>query len=132
MDMEVYFPGNKKVYADYKGFTVQTDQPAGAGGDGTALAPFDLFLVSLGTCAGIFVLQFMQQRGLSTDGAGLVLRIAERDPETHLIRRIQLEIKLPADFPEKYREAIVRTAELCTVKRHMDSPPAFEVYTTTA
>ena len=132
MDMEVYFPGNKKVYANYKGFTVETDQPVGAGGDGTALAPFDLFLVSLGTCAGIFVLQFMQQRNLPTEGAGLVMRIAERDPESHLITKIQLEIKLPADFPEKYRDAIIRSAELCTVKRHLDRPPAFEVYTTTA
>ena len=132
MDMEVYFPGNKKVYASYKGFTVETDQPAGAGGDGTALAPFDLFLVSLGTCAGIFVLQFMQQRNLSTDGAGLTMRIVERDPESHLITKIDLEIKLPADFPEKYREAIIRTAELCTVKRHIERPPAFNVYTTTA
>ena len=105
MDMEVYFPGNKKVYANYKGFTVETDQPVGAGGDGTALAPFDFFLVSLGTCAGIFVLQFMQQRNLSTEGAGLAMRIAERDPESHLITKIQLEIKLPADFPEKYRDA---------------------------
>ncbi len=132
MDMEVYFPGNKKVYANYKGFTVETDQPVGAGGDGTALAPFDFFLVSLGTCAGIFVLQFMQQRNLSTEGAGLAMRIAERDPESHLITKIQLEIKLPADFPEKYRDAVIRSAELCTVKRHLDRPPAFEVYTTTA
>ena len=62
MDMEVYFTGNKKVAADYKGFTVETDQPVAGGGDGTALSPFDLFLVSLGTCAGFFVLQFMQQR----------------------------------------------------------------------
>ncbi len=131
MDMEVYFPGNKKVYANYKGFTIETDQPVGAGGDGTALAPFDLFLVSLGTCAGIFVLGFLQQRGLPSEGAGLAMRIVERDPETHLISKIQLEIKLPADFPEKYRDAIIRTAELCTVKRHLERPPAFEVYTTT-
>jgi len=130
--MEVYFPGNKKVFANYKGFTIETDQPADSGGDDSAPAPFDLFLASLGTCAGIYVLGFLQKRKLPTEGAGLVMRITERDPETRLIKKIELEIKLPADFPEKYRDAVIRTAELCAVKRHLDQPPAFDVFTTTA
>ena len=100
MDMEVYFPGNKKVHARYKGFVVETDQPTGAGGDGTAPGPFDLFLISIGTCAGFYVLSFLQERDLPTEGAGLVLR-TERDRETKLITKISLEIKLPAGFPEK-------------------------------
>jgi ribosomal protein S12 methylthiotransferase accessory factor len=129
MDMEVYFPGNKKVYARYKGFVIETDQPVNAGGDNTAPAPFDLFLVSIGTCAGIFVLSFLQQRGLSTEGAGVYMS-REVDPETHLVSKIILEVKLPADFPEKYRDAIVRAAEQCTVKRHLDNPPAFETFAT--
>ncbi len=130
MDMEVYFPGNKKVHARYKGFVVETDQPTGAGGDGTAPGPFDLFLISIGTCAGFYVLSFLQERDLPTEGAGLVLR-TERDRETKLITKISLEIKLPAGFPEKYRDAVIRAAEHCTVKRHLDHPPAFETYTTT-
>ncbi|MCE5255049.1 MAG: OsmC family protein [Actinomycetia bacterium] len=129
MDMEVYFPGNKKVYARYKGFVIETDQPARAGGDESAPAPFDLFLASIGTCAGIYVLSFLEQRGLSTDGAGIVLR-QERDPDTKLVSKISLEIKLPADFPEKYRDAVIRAADMCAVKRHLDNPPVFETYTT--
>lgn len=129
MDMEIFFPGNKKVYARYKGFVIETDQPVSAGGDNTAPAPFDLFLVSIGTCAGIFVLSFLQQRGLSTEGAGVLLS-REVDPVTHLVSKIILEIRLPADFPEKYRDAIVRAVEQCTVKRHLEKPPTFETYTT--
>jgi putative redox protein len=129
MDMEITFPGNKKVNANYKGFTIETDQPVGAGGDGTAPAPFDLFLASLGTCAGIYVLQFMQQRGLNTEGAGLLMDM-ERDPETHLVSKVKMELKLPADFPEKYTAAAMRAAELCAVKRHLDQPPAFEISAT--
>jgi putative redox protein len=131
MDMEVYFPGNKRVHARYKGFVIETDQSAHGGGDGTAPAPFDLFLTSIGTCAGIFVLAFMQQRGLSTEEAGITLR-TEHDREAGLISKISIEIKLPADFPEKYRDAVVRAAEQCTVKRHLDHPPVFETYTTMA
>jgi ribosomal protein S12 methylthiotransferase accessory factor len=129
MDMEVFFPGNKRVYVRYKGFVIETDQPVHSGGDDSAPAPFDLFLASLASCAGIYVLSFLEQRGLSTEGAGIVLR-QERDPETKLVSKISLEIKLPADFPVKYRDAVMRAAEACAVKRHLDNPPAFETYTT--
>ena len=129
MDMEVFFPGNKKVHVRYKDFVIETDQPVKAGGDGSAPTPFDLFLASLAACAGIYVLSFLQQRDLPTDGAGLVLR-QERDPETKMVRKISLEIKLPADFPEKYREAVIRAADQCAVKRHIDNPPVFETYVT--
>jgi ribosomal protein S12 methylthiotransferase accessory factor len=126
MEFEVYFPGNKRVYADFGGFTVETDQPLTGGGDGSAPAPFDLFLASLATCAGIFVLGFMQQRRLSTEGTRIRMR-THHDPEKHLVAKIDLDIDLPADFPEHYREAVIRAAELCTVKRHLADPPAFAV-----
>ncbi len=129
MDMEVYFPGGKKVYARYKGFTVETDQPVEDGGDNSAPAPFDLFLLSIGTCAGFYVLRFLQQRELNTEGAGVVLR-REVDQTSHLTTKIYLEIKLPEGFPEKYREAVVRAAETSAVKRALENPPVFETSVT--
>jgi putative redox protein len=126
MDMQISFPGGKRVNADFDGFTVETDQPVKGGGDNSAPAPFDLFLASLGTCAGIFVLGFLQQRNLNTEGAGLVMR-THSNPERHLVDNIEIDIQLPADFPEQYRDAIIRAAELCTVKRHLAEPPAFAV-----
>ncbi len=100
-----------------------------SGGDNSAPAPFDLFLLSIGTCAGYYVLSFLQQRGLSTDGAGIVLR-REVDQDSHLPSKISLEIRLPGDFPEKYRDAVVRAAEQCAVKRALENPPAFETFAT--
>ena len=128
MGMDVYFPGGKRVYADYKGFTVETDQPAMGGGDGSAPAPFDLFLASIGTCAGIYALGFMQQRDIDPDGARLAMR-THADPERGMIGRIELELTLPAGFPEKYRSAIVNAMNLCAVKKHLHEPPEFDVTT---
>jgi putative redox protein len=131
MDMEIFFPGDKKVHARYKGFLIETDQPEASGGGGSAPAPFDLFLASLGTCAGFYVLTFLEQRGLPVEGAGIVMS-HERDPQTKLVSKIALEIKLPAGFPDKYRDAVVRAAETCAVKRQLDTPPAFETSVTVA
>jgi len=125
MDMNITFPGNKRVHAEYNGFVIETDQSADSGGDNSAPQPFDLFLASLGTCAGIYVLSFLQQRGLPTEGAGLVMTTVD-NPETKLISKVLLDIKVPEGFPEKYRNAVIRAAEQCAVKRHLDSPPIIE------
>jgi putative redox protein len=126
MEMKVSFPGNLKVNADFGGFTVETDQPVLGGGDGGAPAPFDLFLASLATCGGIFMLAFLKQRGLRTEEAGLTMT-TERDPATGMVSRIGFELQLPPDFPEKYEAAIVRAVEQCSVKRHLHQPPEFKV-----
>ncbi len=38
-----------------------------------------------------------------------------------------MRITLPKDFPEQYRAALIRSVELCTVKRHIANPPEFEI-----
>jgi len=131
MDMKVYFPGGKRVYADWAGFTVKTDQPARGGGDDSAPAPFDLFLASIGTCAGIYALGFMQQRDVDPAGSELTLR-PHVDPATGMIGTIDLELHLPSGFPDKYRDAIVNAMNLCAVKKHLQRPPAFEITTVAA
>lgn len=125
-DMEITFPGGKKVAANWHGFEIMTDQPKSGGGDGSAPAPFDLFLASLGTCAGIFVLGFIQSRGLSTEGLKIVQSM-DWDPEAHLMKKISFRIVLPKDFPDKYKGAAIKAAEQCLVKRTLHSPPEFEI-----
>ena len=126
--IKVTFPGGKRVDAEYKGFTIKTDQPAYAGGEGSAPAPFDLFLASIATCSGIYVLSFCQERGIPTEDASVVMK-TEKNPETKMIGKISIEINLPSQFPEKYRKAIIRAVDGCSVKAHIHQPPAFEVET---
>jgi putative redox protein len=128
MDMKIYFPGGKRVHADYDGFTIETDQPVRGGGDGSAPPPFDLFLASIGTCAGIYALGFMQQRGIDPQDARLTMH-PHFDPAVGLITAIDLELQLPAGFPEKYRDAVVNAMNLCAVKKHLHQPPSFEITT---
>lgn len=125
-EMKVTFPGGKRVDAEYKGFTIQTDQPAYAGGEGSAPAPFDLFLASIATCAGFYVLVFCQNRGIITDKASVLMR-TEKNPETKMIEKVLVDIRLPKEFPEKYKQAIIKSVNSCPVKAHILKAPAFEV-----
>jgi putative redox protein len=126
MEITVSFPGGARVDAHFGGFTVQTDQAASGGGEGSAPTPFELFLSSLATCAGIYVLGFCRKRGLPAEGLG-IRQYAERDPSTRMIGRIVIEIQTPPGFPEKYIPSLIRAADLCAVKKHLENPPSFEV-----
>lgn len=126
MDLTISFPGGKRVDAAFGPHVVHTDQPASGGGEDSAPAPFDLFLASLATCAGIYVLGFCQARGIPTEGITLVQRDVT-DPVTKHLDTVQLEIRLPESFPAKYREAVVRAAEGCKVKKLLAHPPVVQV-----
>jgi putative redox protein len=128
MEMMIDFPGGAKVDAHFGGFTVHTDQPPMGGGEGSAPTPFAVFLASLGTCAGIYVLGFCKQRGLPTEGIRIIQRMYN-DPFSGQVGKIELEIQVPSSFPEKYRPSLVRSAELCAVKKHFENPPQFNIFT---
>jgi ribosomal protein S12 methylthiotransferase accessory factor len=120
MDVTITLPGADRVEADFGAFRVATDQ------DGSAPSPFDLFLASIGTCAGIYVARFCRQRKIATEG----LRIRQRmhdDPASGLVDRIRLEIELPDGFPAEYVDAVIRAAQLCRVKKHLAHPPEVEI-----
>ncbi|HQR46574.1 MAG TPA: OsmC family protein [Thermoanaerobaculia bacterium] len=126
--MEIRFPGGVAVEALYKGFTIRTDQPVADGGGNSAPSPFDLFLASLGACAGYYALRFCQERKIPTDDLSLTLT-TERDPLKKRLSTIRIEVRLPEGFPGKYEGAILRAIDQCSVKRHVVEAPAFEVVT---
>ena len=131
MEMTIDFPGGARVDAHFGNFVVPTDQPLSGGGQNSAPTPFATFLSTIGTCAGIYVLGFCRQRGIPTDGIRLVQRM-QVDPATHLVSDVAVTIELPAGFPAKYADAVVRAAEQCAVKKHFEHPPAIRVESTIA
>ena len=124
MEMVIDFPGGSRVDAHFGNFTVPTDQPPVA----SAPSPFEIFLSSIGTCAGIYVLGFCNQRGLPTQGIRIVERI-NYNRMTGMVESVGMDIQVPPGFPEKYRDSLIRSAELCAVKKHLEKPPRFDITT---
>lgn len=122
MEMIIDFPGGSRVDAHFGKFTVATDQPPAA----SAPTPFALFLSSIGTCAGIYVLGFCQQRGLPTEGLRIIQRV-HSNPANGMVQMIELEIQIPPGIPQKYHAALINSAELCKVKKTLEEPPPFEI-----
>jgi len=126
--IDVTFPGGSLVTANFGKFEVITDQPIEDGGDDSAPEPYMLFLSSIVTCAGFYVIRFCQQRKLPTEGLTMTLDI-ERNPEMRRLEKVKMAIQLPQGFPEKYKKAVIRAAGMCSVKRAIADPPEFEVIT---
>ena len=124
--MNIRFPGGMRVEAEYRGHTIRTDQSEASGGDGSAPSPFDLFLASLGTCTGYYVLAFCRKRDIPTDEIELTMGRVLND-ENHLIERIDIVVHLPESFPERYVNACIKSASQCTVKKHLQDPPEIAI-----
>ncbi len=120
VEFAITVPAGESVEAAYDGLVIRTEQ------DGSAPSPFELFLASIGTCAGFYVAAFLRGRNLPT--AGLRLRqVVERDEETGMVQRIAIDVEFPPEVPEKYRAAALRAANACAVKKHLEHPPVIEV-----
>lgn len=129
MNIKITFPGGKKVNAEIDGMVIKTDQPVQYGGEGTSPSPFLHFLASIGTCAGIYILGFCQERKIPTEGISMnqqMVYIPVGDGKMQL-DKIVLDVFVPPDFPEKYLKAIVKVADQCAVKKTILNPPKFEV-----
>ncbi len=125
LELNVRFPGGKRVDVEVGGFTIPTDQLPRDGGEGSAPPPFYLFLGSIATCAGIYALGFCQSRTLSTEGLALSMDWdwdPKRGPASAVLR-----LRLPEGFPERYRDGIVKAMELCAVKKNIETPPEFRI-----
>jgi len=127
--MEITFDGGKVVTAHSHGHIIRTDQPLDNGGGDTAPSPFELFMASLGTCAGIYVKSFCDNRQIPAENIKII-QTTEYNKETGLPTLVKIDIKLPPDFPEKYKASILHVAGLCKVKKSIVNPPVFEIIAT--
>ncbi len=124
--MTLSFPGGKCIDVHLDQTVIHTDQSPKYGGEGSAPEPFQYFLASIASCAGVYAVAFCERRDISTEGLGLSLTAVE-DAEAKRVGRIEIRLTLPPGFPDKYRNAILRAMDQCAVKRHILTPPEFDV-----
>lgn len=116
------FPGGKRVLAHLGDQVIATDQTVANGGEGTAPEPFSLFLASLATCAGLFAFEFCQARKVDTTDLKVEL-VCDWDEPAHRYTSLELRVTPPKALPEKFYKALERSVNLCSVKRHLLTPP---------
>lgn len=115
---EILFPGNKKIDVQFDNFLIKTDQARESGGDETAPEPFDIFLASLGACAGIYVKSFCDIRKMDTRKTRLFLSAFFNEGQK-LLDRIEITLHVEQAFPQKYIKPIIKAMNTCAVKNQL-------------
>ena len=127
-DIKVVYGEGLEVNVSTRGFLIKTDQPVAHGGGGTSPSPFDLFLASIAACAGFYALEFCRAREIPTAGLAVSLS-TEKGAVSKMIDKITIRVDLPPGFPDRYKAAVVKAVDHCTVKAHILRPPQFEIVT---
>jgi ribosomal protein S12 methylthiotransferase accessory factor len=121
--LTVTIPRNRRVDVAVRGHLIHTDQPLDNGGEDSAPSPFELFLASIGACAGIFVQGFCAKRGIDPSGITITQDPVHRADGS--LERVDLHVMVPPSFPEKYLTALVAVIDGCSVKKAIAAQPTF-------
>lgn len=123
--------GGLRFAAQVRSHRVMVDQPHGDGGMDSAPMPIEMLGVSLGTCIALYVQQFCQARGLSTEGMRVeVDQLGARNPNR--VGEFVVRVVLSEPLPLAYAEMLERVARSCPahhtlehgaqVKVHIETP----------
>ena len=124
MEASITYLDGVRFEAESRGHRVICDQPASISGADTGMAPPEFLLVSLGTCAGFYALQYLKTRSLSTQG--LAVRVlAEKAAQPDRLSSFRIEVTVP-ELEPRHHEGVLRAVKLCLVHNTLLHPPAIE------
>jgi len=121
-DMTIEYAGGLKLVAHRRGHAVVTDQPESDGGENTAMTPTELFIASLATCAGFYVVTFAGRHDVPMEGMTIGVSYTYAD-RPRRIGSVDIRVKLPQPVDDHLRTSIQRAAEQCLVHNSLRQPP---------
>ena len=105
------------------------DQPAGNGGSDAGMTPPEYLLVSLGTCAGFYAVQYLKARSLS-HGDLEVKVSAEKVAQPARLGEFRIEVVVPG-LDAQHLAGVLRAVKACLIHNTLLHAPAIETVVTT-
>jgi ribosomal protein S12 methylthiotransferase accessory factor len=127
MKIEVTLQDGQKLKAKFGKHEIISDQGISVGGGEEHPEPFDYFLASMPLCAAFYMRKFCEKRGIATDGLKVIQNNENLDEDNKYKKKMSLSVELPVGFPDKYRKALLASANTCTVKKVIQEMPEFEI-----
>lgn len=126
MKIEVSMLEGQQLKASFGDHEVISDQSNAAGGKEEYPEPFDYFLASMPLCAAFYIRKFCQQRDICTDGIKVIQENSNIGEDKYQ-KKFSISVVLPTSFPQKYKKALIASANTCTVKKVVQAMPEFEI-----
>ena len=122
MEVRVKHLGGVQFEIKARQHSIVCDQPPENGGYDEGMAPPELLLASLGSCAGFYAAMYLKKHKLAAEGT--VVRVtADKLKDPARVDNFRIEVEVPVDFDEKHREGIEHSIHHCLIHNTLLHPP---------
>jgi uncharacterized OsmC-like protein len=129
MEVTIQHRGNVKFEASARGHRVTSDQPAENGGADAGMTPPEYLLVSLGTCAGFYAVQYLKARSLAHESLEVKVS-AEKAAAPARLGKFRIEVVVPGLDPQ-HQAGVLRAVKACLIHNTLIHAPAIETVIST-
>lgn len=125
MKVKVSYEDKVRFVASARGHEVVCDQPISNKGEDSGMTPPEFLLVSLGTCAAYYAVEYLRTRNLPTEGVEVTVD-AEKSSGPARMSGFRISIQT-AQLEEKHQLGIVRAVKTCMVHNTLLNIPVVEI-----
>lgn len=124
MEVTARYQGGVRFEIEARGHKIICDQPIENGGSDAGMSQPELLLGSLAACAGHYVAQYLNARGLPGD---LEIKVhAEKALQPARLASFRIEINA-GELPERHREGVLRAAKACLIHNTLGTNSQIDV-----
>jgi putative redox protein len=124
MEITVRHLGEVQFEASARGHRVVCDQPMDNSGYDEGMTPPEFLLVSLGTCAGFYVVQYLNAHSLTCPELEIKVA-AEKAPQPARLGSFRIEVLAPSLDPQ-HEAGVLRAVHKCLIHNTLLNPPRIE------
>ena len=125
---EVRYVSGKKFIARNRAHTVTIDLPEGFGGKDEGPTPPEIFMDSLASCVGVYVVGYCNRAGLNTEGLTISVDWKkELKEKPYYIKKIDVKIALPNAEVGSRKEELLSIANSCLIHETLERKPQVNI-----
>ena len=128
MEVEIRHLDGVKFEAAARGHRVISDQMPENGGVDSGMTPPEFLLVSLGTCAGFYAVQYLKTRSLSVEGLKVKVT-GERASQPARIGCLHVAVTTP-ELEPKDQTGVLRAVKTCLIHATLLNEPEISIVLT--
>ena len=123
MRVEVRYKTHLQFQAITRGHEILSDQPLDNGGDDAGMTAPEWFLASLGSCAGFYVVKYLQTRGLDTAGLSIDVSAQKTTDSPARLDDIEIRLSLPIVLDDHQQQGLRKAVDACIVHNTLMHTP---------
>lgn len=126
MEVLIEHLGSVQFRVQARQHEIFSDQPPENGGFDEGMTPPELFLASLGACAGFYAAQYLKKRKLASEGTRVRVT-AEKLLGPARLDNFRIEVEVPLGIDEEHRKGVEDAVHHCLIHNTLLHSPKIAI-----